>query len=353
MVQLASGRQPGITDVARLAGVSVTTVSRVLNGASQVSAHRRSRVLAAIEELGYRPNEAARALVRGRQRMVGVLAADTDRYGFASSIRGIEEAARRRNILVTITVVESEDPDHIRSALDLVLSQPLMGIIGVAFEASVSNALDRLPATMPVVAVTLAEDGHPDLARTWIDDEQGGFIATTHLLDAGHETVHHLGFPGIAHRGRTAGYRRALEARSARVPDMVPCGWAPQDARRATRESLDGSDVTAVFCFNDDMAMGAMRAFHELGRRVPEDVSVVGFDDMPLSAVWTPSLSSVRIDFPELGRSAFEMLVGMHDGRADRRAVVQLPPLFVQRESTAPPRGRVLAPEALELSPRG
>jgi DNA-binding LacI/PurR family transcriptional regulator len=103
-------------------------------------------------------------------------------------------------------------------------------------------------------------------------------------------------------------------------------------------ENLRGDDVTALFCFNDDMAMGAMRAFHELGRRVPEDVSVVGFDDTPLSAVWTPSLSSVRIDFQELGRSAFELLLGMHDGRGDPRAVVQLPPLFVQRESSAPPR---------------
>ncbi|WP_108248639.1 LacI family DNA-binding transcriptional regulator [Planctomonas deserti] len=338
MDQGTSGKQPGITDVARLAGVSVTTVSRVLNGASQVSDRRRSSVLAAISELGYRPNEAARALVRGRQRMVGVLAANTDRYGFASSIRGIEEAARRRNMLVSITVVESEDPDDISSALDLVLSQPLTGIIGVAFERSVTVALDRLPPTMPVVAVTLAEDGHPDLPRTWIDDEQGGFIATSHLLDAGHETVHHLGFPNIAHRGRTAGYRRALESRGARVPEMVPCGWTPQDGRRAVLESLRGDDVTALFCFNDDMAMGAMRAFHELGRRVPEDVSVVGFDDTPLSAVWTPSLSSVRIDFQELGRSAFELLTGMHDGRGDLRAVVQLPPLFVQRESSAPPR---------------
>src|SRR5829696_2869713 len=140
--------------------------------------------------------------------MIGVLAANTERYGFAGFIRGIEEMARKQKILVTITVVESEDPDDVRSALDLVLSQPLTGIIGITFDPSVSLALDRLPPTMPVVAVTLAQDGHPDLARTWIDDEQGGYLATSHLLDAGHETVHHIGFPRVADRGRTAGYRR-------------------------------------------------------------------------------------------------------------------------------------------------
>jgi DNA-binding LacI/PurR family transcriptional regulator len=338
MAQGTSGKQPGITDVARLAGVSVTTVSRVLNGASQVSDRRRESVLSAIAELGYRPNEAARALVRGRQRMIGVLAANTERYGFAGSIRGIEEAARKQKILVTITVVESEDPDDVRSALDLVLSQPLTGIIGVAFEQSVSLALDQLPPSMPVVAVTLAEDGHPDLARTWIDDEEGGFLATSHLLEAGHETVHHLGHDWVADRGRTAGYRRALESRGARVPEMVATGWTAEDGRRAVLEHLAGEDVTALFCFNDEIAMGAMRAFHELGRRVPEDVSVVGYDDTPLAAVWTPALSSVRIDFPELGRNAFELLTGMLADDGDRRAVVQLPPVFVQRESTAPPR---------------
>ena len=343
MTQETSGRQPGITDVARLAGVSVTTVSRVLNGASQVSDRRRESVLAAIAELGYRPNEAARALVRGRQRMIGVLAANTERYGFAGSIRGIEEAARKQKILVTITVVESEDPDDVRSALDLVLSQPLTGIIGVAFEQSVSLALDQLPPTMPVVAVTLAEDGHPNLARTWIDDEEGGYLATSHLLEAGHETVHHLGHTRVSDRGRTAGYRRALESRGARVPEMVPTGWTAEDGRRAVLEHLTGDDVTALFCFNDDIAMGAMRGFHELGKRVPEDVSVVGFDDIPEAEYLSPPLTTVRQDFDEVGRRCIAAL--LHLIEADRaegpnrpEPEYRVPPALIRRSSTAPPK---------------
>ena len=338
MANSRNGRQPGIADVARLAGVSITTVSRVLNGSEQVSDRRRARILQAIEDLDYRPNEAARALVSGRQRMIGVLTGNTSRYGYGTTVEGIEEAARRRNMLVTITVVESEDPDHIRSAVDLVLSQPLSGVIGIEFDRDVSLALQRLPKTMPAVSASLSVTNLSGLPRAYIDDERGAELATEYLLDLGHETVHHLavGFPNSNEHGRTQGYIRTLERRGARVPDVISTGWHPLEARRAAFDGL-GDDVTAVFCFNDEVAMGTMRALHERGRRVPEDVSVVGFDDAPLSSVWTPALSSVRIDFQGLGRATFRLLRSIID--ADPAvANVELPPVLVPRESAGPPR---------------
>jgi DNA-binding LacI/PurR family transcriptional regulator len=333
-------RAPGIADVARLAGVSITTVSRVLNDPEQVSERRRAVVLASIEQLGYRPNEAARALVSGRQKMVGVLTGNTTRYGFSTTIHGIEEAARRRNMLVSITVVESEDPAHIRSAVDLVLSQPLTGVVGLEFDRVVSLALAQLPPTMPAVAASLTGTNASGLPRAYIDDELGARLATEHLLDLGHATVHHLSadYPTPSGHGRTYGYQQALRERGARVPPILPTGWNPLEARRAALEHVD-DDVTALFCFNDEVAMGAMSALRERGRRVPEDVSVVGFDDTPLSSVWHPALTTVRIDFEALGRTTFDLLRSMIVGGDDVASATELPPALVVRGSTAPPRG--------------
>ncbi|WP_227497183.1 LacI family DNA-binding transcriptional regulator [Planctomonas psychrotolerans] len=347
MAQSRRSGAPGIADVAKLAGVSVTTVSRVLNAPEQVSERRRAGVLAAIDELGYRPNGAARALASGRQRMVGVLTGNTTRYGFSTTIHGIEEAARRRNMLVTITVVESDDPAHIRSAVDLVLGQPLSGVVGLEFDRMVSLALAQLPASMPAVAASLTGTNSSGLPRVYIDDELGARLATLHLLDQGHATVHHLAadYPTPSGSGRTYGYLRALAERGVRVPDVVPTGWDPLEARSAALEFL-GDDVTALFCFNDDIAMGAISALRQQGRRVPEDVSVVGFDDMPLSTVWAPALTSVRMDFQRLGRTTFDLLCSQLDGTGRTGAAEaggapvlakELPPSLIVRDSTAPP----------------
>ena len=312
-------------------------MSRVLNGSEQVSDRRRARILQAIEDLDYRPNEAARALVSGRQRMIGVLIGNATGYGYTATIRGIEEEARRHNILVTMTVVESEDPDHIRSAVDIVLSQPFSGIVGIEFDRGVSLALERLPTSMPAVSASLVGNHLSGLPHAYIDDERGARLATDHLLDLGHETVHHLAvdMPVPNENGRSHGYLRALADRGARVPEIIATGWHALDARRAVLDSV-GRDVTALFCFNDDIAMGAMRALHEQGRRVPEDVSVVGFDDAPLSCVSIPALTSVRMDFSRLGHAAFGLLQSVIDERALDPAAELLPEL-VRRESTGRP----------------
>jgi DNA-binding LacI/PurR family transcriptional regulator len=332
-------RAPGIADVARMAGVSVATVSRVLNDPSAVSDRRRESVLGAIKRLGYRPNEAARALKSGRQRMIGVIIGNTTKYGFASVLRGIEEAARELDFLVTITVVENDDPEHIRSAVELVLSQPLSGVIGVEFDAFVSTALEQMPATMPVATAAMVGTNRSGLPHARLDDELGARLATEYLLDLGHATVHHLAvdYPNEIGHGRTYGYLGALVDRGARVPPVIATDWAPRAAVRAAAELPD--DATAVFCFNDEIAMGVLRAAAEAGRRVPEDLSVVGFDDMPLAEIWTPGITTVRMDFAELGRAA----VGVLRQRIAGHAMIEVPPVeptLIVRSSAAPPRSR-------------
>lgn len=332
------GKQPGIADVARLAGVSIATVSRVLNGSEQVSDRRRAIVRRAVDELGYRPNEAARALVSGRNRLVGVLTGDTSRYGYASTIQGIQEAAMAHGLLATVAVVPGEHPDDVRAAVELLLSLPLAGVIGIEFDRPVSLALESLPRALPAATATLMGTHVSGLPHAYIDDELGARLATDHLLDLGHATVHHLSVdhPSESGLGRSHGYLRALADRGVDAPPVVPTGWHPLQARDAVLHSI-GPEVTALFCFNDDVAMGAVRALAEQGRRVPDDVSVVGFDDAPSSQVLTPSLTSVRMDFRGLGRAVLEQLVARVEG-VERPDDVELPPLLVERESSAPPR---------------
>jgi DNA-binding LacI/PurR family transcriptional regulator len=331
-------KQPGLADVARLAGVSNATVSRVLNGSAQVSARRRAAVARAVDELGYRPNEAARALVSGRNRLVGVLAGDTTRYGFASTIQGIQEAAIAHGLLVTVAVVRTGHPDDARSAVDLLLRLPLAGVVGIEFDSPVSRALELLPADLPAASATLMGTHLSGVPHAHIDDEVGARLATEHLLGLGHRTVHHLSVdhPSETGRGRTRAYLETLARAGAPSPAVIMTGWHPLQAYDATVRALDDG-VTALFCFNDDIALGSLRALTERGIRVPDDVSLVGFDDATFSQVISPALTSVRMDFRGLGRAVLEQLVARIEDAAAPDDV-DLPAELIVRESTAAPR---------------
>ena len=171
-----------------------------------------------------------------------------------------------------------------------------------------------------------------------IDDEVGARLATQHLLDLGHATVHHLSVdhPSESGRGRTRAYLETLARAGARAPEVAMTGWHPLQAHDATQRALDDG-VTALFCFNDDIALGSLRALAERGVRVPEDVSVVGFDDATYAQVLSPALTSVRMDFRGLGRAVLEQLVARIEG-TPAPPEVDLPARLIVRESTAPPR---------------
>lgn len=329
-------RAPAMTDVAKLAGVSVPTVSRVLTGSVPVSPARRERVIAAIEELGYRPNGAARALIRGHQSVVAVLAGGTTSYGHASTIQGIEEAARLAGFIVMITVIESEEPQVVKESIDLALANPVSGVIVLKFDPAGIVALRQLPPGVPVVAAAGSKGSR--VPHAVLDDTAAGVEATEYLLGLGHRTVHHVAIPSAGRRsGRAAGWHKALERAEAAVPDVIQAGWDPRDAYEIGLELSGRTDVTAVLCGNDELAIGLMRALHERGRRVPEDISVMGFDGHPLGAMWTPALTTVEQDFVDLGRRAFSQVAALL-GEGHPPLNTSSKPRLVIRESTAPPR---------------
>jgi DNA-binding LacI/PurR family transcriptional regulator len=331
-------KPPVISDVARRAGVSVPTVSRVLNGAAYVSDEKRSRVMQAIEELDFRPSAAARALVARQPKLIAVIAGNTSRYGYAETIRGIEESARAAGYTVTITVVESADDESIDRAVSLVLDQPIAGVVVLKFDPPGVAALHRLPKSIPTVSISgVRETGVPQavLAEADAAEEVVGY-----LLELGHRTVHHVRVPPSRKEdGRTTGWRRALVAHGASVPAALDASWEPDSGRRIGRALAADPEVTAVFCGNDEIAMGVIRGLADEGKAVPRDVSVVGFDDHPLAQMWSPPLTTVKQDFAGLGSRAYELLEAVIGGGRVRKFSSERPTVVI-RESTAPPPGR-------------
>lgn len=293
-------------------------------------------MLDAIAELGYRPNGAARALIRGHQSVIAVLASATTRYGYASTIQGIEEAARVAGFIVMITVIESDEPQVVKESVDLALANPVSGVIVLKFDPAGIVALRQLPPGLPVVAA--AGSRGSSVPHAVLDDTPAAVEATEYLLGLGHRTVHHVAIPSAGRRsGRAAGWHKALERAGTEIPDMFQAGWDPHDAYEIGLDLAHRKDVTAVLCGNDELAIGLMRALHEQGRRVPEDISVMGFDGHPLGAMWAPALTTVEQDFVDLGRRAFSQVAALL-GEGHPPQNTSSKPRLVIRESTAPPR---------------
>ena len=335
---MGRGKHPTISDVAERAGVSVPTVSRVLTGAARVSPAKRALVEAAIAELNFRPSAAARVLVSRKSRTIGVIAGNTSRYGYAETIRGIEVAARAEGYTVMITVVESADEDEVDRAVSATLTHALAGVVVLKFDPPGVAALKKLGDDLPVVALSgTREAGVPQAV---LDEAAAAEELTGYLLGLGHATVHHVRVPPSRRvDGRTTGWKRALRKAGAPVPPVLDATWEPKSGIAVGRELAADPEVTAVFCGNDEIAMGVMRGIIEAGRRVPEDISVAGFDDHPLAELWSPPLTTAAQDFAGLGGRGFQLLLQAIDGATAHRYSSERPKL-VFRESTAAPKTR-------------
>ena len=312
----ASGVQsarPLMVDVARLAGVSHQTVSRVLNEHPHVSAKTRAGVLAAIRDLGYRPNAAARSLVTGRTNALGVISVDSTLYGPSSMLYGLERAAPP-DYMVAIARLDTFDRRSLHQAVERFLGQAVDGIIVVAPQTSAVEALINLKTDIPLVAIKCGKDA--PLPSVTVDNLAGAARATQYLLDLGHETVHHLAGPltWLDAQERMDGWRRTLAAAGAGVPDLVSGDWSARSGYEMGHRLAAMPDVTAILAANDQMALGLLRALAERGRDVPGDVSVVGFDDIPEAAFFPPPLTTVRQDFGELGTRAMHLLMDRISG---------------------------------------
>ncbi|MFC5502875.1 LacI family DNA-binding transcriptional regulator [Lysinimonas soli] len=330
----STSRAPNIRDVARVAGVSYQTVSRVLNDSPNLRETTKQRVLEVIEEIGYRPNQAARALVTSRSKVIGVLVATrAAAYGVQTILYEIEDAARAAGYRIAIATTPS-DEQSVRAALAQLEGQAVEAVVVVAPQSRVFDLLTTTPLRVPFV---MLDSSRRDLGHSVaVDQFEGARLATRHLIELGHRRIIHLAGPQdwIEAEARMQGYLREISDSELMVRPPVLGDWTAEFGYRAGRELLAGEDFTAVFCSNDLMALGLLHAFREAGIRVPEDVSVVGFDDIPEAAHYSPPLTTIRQDFAEVGRRSIGLLLA-ELGSGGQRHVEPIRPELVMRSSTA------------------
>ncbi len=321
-------------DVAAIAGVSAQTVSRVVNNAGNVRPQTRARVLEAMEMVGYTPNAAARTLRSGRSDTIGVIARHLARTGEACRLQAVSAAARARGFAVTWL------DDSSTSAPDLVeavgrMRQDVAGLIVLGQGAADLDRV-RTPGRIPVVVA----DSRPSaLPAVGFDQGGGAHLAVAHLLGLGHRSVHLLAGPvaSLQATQREEAWRATLMAADRPVPEPVYGDWTPASGYWAGQRLAADESVTAVFAANDEMAMGLLRALHEAGRRVPQDVSVAGFDDVVAGYLWPP-LTTVHQDFSALGENLVRLLLRQIDPAlvAGEEVTTLVPARLVVRESTGP-----------------
>jgi DNA-binding LacI/PurR family transcriptional regulator len=331
------GRAPNIRDVAAVAGVSYQTVSRVLNGSPNIKQSTLERVNEAIRELGFRPNQAARALVTSRSRTIGILSTDAKaHYGPSTAVMSIEQSAREAGYRLSITNINSSDQSSIRSGLDHLLSQSIEALIVMAPQVRVFEAIKEQAIGIPLVTLdNAALDPRHSLS---VDQITGARLATRHLIQLGHTEIVHISGPQdwIEAEARMQGFLQEIGDHDLRTRAPVLGDWTSHFGYYAGLEMLRFRDFTAVFAGNDQMALGLLHAARESGLDVPGDLSIVGFDDIPEAAHFAPPLTTVRQDFAELGRRAMSLLLAQLGGDPDP-AHEPITPELVIRSTTASP----------------
>lgn len=313
--------------VASRAGVSGQTVSRVVNDSPRVDPATRARVEQAMSDLGYRPHRAARALRTGRSQTIGLVVTTLATVGNSRMLQATSEAAAERGYALTVVTAAQ----GVASAFDRLAEQEVDGAI-VLNEASAQVSAHGRPPGLRLVVVD-APSGAGFVA-VHSDHRGGAAAATMRLLELGHDTVHHLAGPADSYAAaeRERGWRETLAAARVEQPEPVRGDWSAE-AGFAAGDAL--ATASAVFCANDQMALGLLRALTESGRRVPEDVSVIGFDDVPDAANYRPPLTTIRQDFSALAHRAVGALVAEIEGSDAAEGTDVIPTSLVERASSA------------------
>ena len=333
----AGGRGPSMADVAAAAGVSHQTVSRVLNDSAAVKESTRRRVNAAIDELGYHRNLAARALATHRSKTLGVICFDSTLYGPASMLYAIEHASRSAGYYVSVASESTIDSTTLPMALNRLAEQSVEGVVVIAPLSETRHALSGLRRELPVVAVD--GTGGLGLPVVSVDQFDGARQVTRHLIEQGASTVWHVtGAEGWTETdARLAGWRAELTDGGRTIPEPLHGNWSAASGYQAGVALARRADVEAVFVANDQMALGLLRAVAEAGRVVPDDVMVAGFDDVPEAEFYSPPLTTVRQDFATVGRRSVEMLIARIEDSDDEPVDDQpilVPAQLVVRQST-------------------
>ncbi|MGO4144956.1 LacI family DNA-binding transcriptional regulator [Paenarthrobacter sp. YAF11_1] len=321
-------------DVARVAGVSHQTVSRVLNNHPNVSAKTRERVEDAITELGYRRNTAARSLVTRRSQTIGVLGSEMAQYGPSHTLLGVQQAARDAGYFVSVAALREVTPETIRDAVAHFMDQGVDGIVVTVPHPGAFDVLRDITVQVPLVAVGSVGDEH--LSGATVDQRHGAKLAVEHLLELGHQRIGHLSGPAdwIDAAARIDGWQEALNEAGLEPGTLIEGDWSAECGYREGLKIAADRSVTALFVANDQMALGVLRAFNETGVQVPADISVVGFDDQPESAYFIPPLTTVAQDFEELGQRCIRLLLDRLDGGTTVEAATVTPRLVI-RSTTA------------------
>jgi DNA-binding LacI/PurR family transcriptional regulator len=311
--------------------VAPITVSRVINNHPLVTEATRAKVQAAIDTLGYRSNMAARTLAGGRSRVLGVLSVEAEFYGPSRALFGIQAAARSSEYTVVFVTLRDASVDEMREGLDHLRDAHAEGVIVIA---PVHKAVSALDAIRPVVPFVVTSATNRDHASVSIDQVAGGRLATAHLLDRGHDTVHHVQGPTgwLDADARAEGWRQELRSRKRRIPRALRGDWSARSGYRAGEVLAADPSVSAVFVANDQMALDVTLALLAARRTVGREVSVVGFDDTPESEFYAPPLTTIRQDLGDVGRRAVELLLEIMAGGDQRQIVIA--PTLVARFST-------------------
>lgn len=319
-------------DVARKAGVSIKTVSRVVNNQGEISGETRQRVLDTIEELGYRPSKLARALVTQRTDTIGLIVSDITNPFFSEFACGVLDTAQAEGYDVFLCNSGARVKPEIRALYSLA-DHNVDGIIIFPSWRNKEKLKAFAERRRPIVVVNRAFGEHPGIGQVFMDTRHGARLAVDHLVSKGHTAIGmlagYVALPEVFQRVR--GFREAIVAHGLPVVDEWIVSVIPpvvEQGRIAARELLiEHPQVTAIFAYNDLLAVGAIQACHELGRRVPEDCAIVGFDDIQLAALVTPPLTTIRVDKHELGRQAVTLLVEMLDA-----SEIRFPPIYIDVE---------------------
>ncbi|WP_167132492.1 LacI family DNA-binding transcriptional regulator [Paramicrobacterium chengjingii] len=328
----ARRRLPNMRDVAKAAGVSHQTVSRVINDHPSLRDETKRRVLEVMAELNYRPNRAARALVTSKSHTIGVLASHRSEYGPATMIEGVENAAKDRGFFASTVNLAGSDDSAIRAGLDHLMNQAVDGIVLVAPQVRVFDAMSLLQLDVPFVSVHQRDVADRHVIA--VDQVAGARLATRHLIAQGHRRIAHLAGPQewIEAEARTRGYLDEMAQNGLVAENPIIGDWSSDFGYRSGSELFADGSVTAVVSGNDQMALGLIHALRERGLDVPGDISIVGFDDIPEARHFWPPLTTVRQDFTELGRRAVSRLLDS----VGELITEPIEPRLIIRASTAP-----------------
>ncbi len=326
--------RPSIYDVAKVAGVSHMTVSRVLNGHPNIRQNTRERVLDAIAATNYTPSSIARALATKRARRIGVIVDAPVQFGPNSTLRALEGAAREAGYAISAYSIGDGEKRQLDAGVMELLAEGVDALCVIAPRASSLDLLAGQNVAMPTMVIK--SEPHPGMHTVGVDQHEGAMLAVNHLIEIGHRAIAHLAGPQDWYdaRVRLRGWRDALIDAGLDLTEPIIGDWTSDFGYRFARE-LDVSAVTAVFAANDQMALGVIHGLAERGLRVPEDMSVVGFDDLPDARHFLPPLTTVRQDFDALGalalRSAINAIEGIEIGQHESIA-----PRLEVRASTRP-----------------